>query len=242
MKILLTSPEQRSLTGQPMYVKNLTKGLRELGHIVICAEQPFGDFDLAIINDYYPECLGQFTAKKIYNFCHSKNPCDKPIIDKRIDGYLAPREEVAEQWGNEIQIIPIPIDISRWHIPTIKHPNYRIIAPATIDYLRLPMFKDLCSRANKFTEVWIVGKDCGAYFPLNKYVKVFPETPDIELLMRQCDEVAGIYVGTITLEAWAMGLKTSVYDEFGNWKYVDKPNDFNKYDYLTVAKQFLNLI
>ena len=28
-------------------------------------------------------------------------------------------------------------------------------------------------------------------------------------------KVAGIFIGTVTLEAWAMGLKTSVYDEKG---------------------------
>ena len=38
MRILLTSPDQSTLTGQPMYVKNLAKGLRELGHEVICSE------------------------------------------------------------------------------------------------------------------------------------------------------------------------------------------------------------
>jgi len=61
--------------------------------------------------------------------------------------------------------------------------------------------------------------------------------------LRECqwDEVAGIYIGTVTLEAWAMGLRTSVYDEYGNWHYEDKPSDFSKHDYLEVAKQFIKL-
>ena len=65
MKILLTSPEQHTLTGQPMYVKNLAKGLRELGHDVTCSEEPSGDYDLAIINDYFPQALGKFTLKRL---------------------------------------------------------------------------------------------------------------------------------------------------------------------------------
>jgi len=241
MKILLTSPEQSSLTGQPMYVKNLAKGLRELGHEVTCEVEPSGDYDLAIVNDYYPEVLDKFTAKKIYNYCHSKGDHDKPIIDGRITGYLAPREEVANHW--EIKnILPIPIDFKRWQIPLIEHEEYRIIAPCTIDTLREAMIKDLYLKANEYCEVWIVGKDWGTVeLPDDPYVKIFPETEKIEDLMCQCDEVAGIFTGTVTLEAWAMGLKTSVYDEYGNWSYMEKPKDFNKHDYIKVARQFLCL-
>jgi len=240
MKILLTSPEQKSLTGQPMYVRNLAKGLRELGHDVTCSENPTGDYDVAVVNDYFPEVMDKFTADKIYNLCHSKNPCDKPIIDRRITGYIAPREEVAKQWGIP-NILPIPIDFKRWQIPLVPHRTYRIIAPCTIDTLREAMLIDLCGRANESCEVWIVGKNHGLKLPVNDYVKIFPETKDIESLMCQCDEVAGIYVGTVTIEAWAMGLKTSVYDEYGNWNFVEKPDDFEKYNYKQVTQKFLNL-
>ena len=239
MKILLTSPEQKSLTGQPMYVRNLAKGLTELGHEVTCSEEPSGDYDIAVINDYYPECLGKFTAKKIFNLCHSMNPPDKPIEDDRITGYIAPREQVAEVWDKEFKILPIPIDFKRWQIPKIKHDKYTIIAPCTIDTLRESMLDDLCDRANKDCEVWIVGRNHGMELRLNEYVKVFHEREDIENLMCRCDELAGIYIGTVTLEAWAMGLKTSVYDEYGTWKYVEKPNDFDKHNYIKVAKKLL---
>lgn len=248
MRILITSPEQSSLTGQPMYCKNLAKGLRELGHEVICSEHPQGVYDLVIVNDFYPEVLGEFTAKKIYNLCHSKNPCDTPITDIRIDKYLVPRDEVLWHWKKwsidtlDFEILPIPIDFNRWNIPKIPHKGHRIIAPCSFDSLRLPMLQDLCKRA-VVGSVWLVGEDHGSLskLGLNENVKVFPETDKLEDLMAQCDEVAGIYEGTVTHEAWAMGLRTSVYDEYGNWKYVDKPDDFDKHDYIKVAKKLIEI-
>lgn len=245
MRILLTSPEQSSKTGQPMYVKNLAKGLKELGHEVVCSESPSGDYDLAVINDFFPDCLGSFTAKKIFNICHSKNGCDQPIIDNRIDRYLAPRKEVADRWSNLVKcdILEIPIDFNRWKKELVKHNGYRIIAPCAFEPSRLPMLRDLCSRANERCSVWLVGRDYGIlrYLELNDYVTIFPETEKIEDLMCDCDEVAGIFIGTVTLEAWAMGLKTSVYDEAGRWRYVEKSKDFNKHNYKKVAQKLLNL-
>ena len=104
------------------------------------------------------------------------------------------------------------------------------------------MFQNLFERA-KDNEVWLVGDDCdgldGLTPPPN--VKILPRTDRIEDYMVQADEVAGIFIGTVTLEAWAMGLKTSVYDEHGNWQYVEKPQDFDKHNYLNIAKEFIKL-
>lgn len=245
MKILLTSPDQSTLTGQPMYVKNLAKGLRELGHDVTCSEKPSGDYDLAIINDNFPNALGKFTAKKTYNFCHSKNDCDEPIIDKRIDGYLAPREEVSEHWKSkhniDFKILEIPIDFKRFSGKRQTN-KYTILAPNTFDPLRIPMIKNLIQRAKENPEIQLIfrGDDKGVS-KFNKYTNIIfkPQTETIEEDMKDADEVAGIFIGTVTLEAWAMGLKTSVYDEKGNWEYVEKPQDFDKYNYLNVAKKLI---
>ena len=246
MKILLTSKDQHTLTGQPMYVKNLAKGLTELGHEVICSENPSGDYDVAIVNDYFPEALGKFTAKKIYNFCHSKGGCDKPIIDNRINGYLAPREEISNQWkeqyGLEFNILEIPIDFKRFSGKR-KTDRYTILMPGTFDYLREPMIINLINRVKENQEIQVIFRCDADLNDINEVKNVIfkPQTNTIEEDMKDADEVAGIFIGTTTLEAWAMGLKTSVYDEQGNWKYVDKPKDFDKYNYLNVAKKFIEL-
>jgi hypothetical protein len=250
MKIALLSPEQQTKTGQPMYVKNLAKGLRELGHEVICAdddtpvEQYAGAYDIVVINDNAPQFLGRVSGK-IYNLCHSKNDCDTPIIDDRITGYLAPREQISEHWQKtykiDFEILPIPIDFKKWQVPREKNDKYTIIMPGTFDPQREAMIKYLITN-RKGNRIILVGKDyMGIPYVDKGDLIIHPEVDDIENWMSKADEVAGIHIGTTTLEAWAMGLKTSVYDEQGNWEYVEKPEDFNKHNYIEVARQLIKI-
>ena len=121
MRFLIASPEQSSLTGQPMYVKNLAKGLREKGHCVDCIENGKygrGEYDLVIINDYAPVFLKKIHAKRIVNVLHSMNKCDRPIKDLE---YIAPRQEILDAHKVEGIIIPIPIDIKKFQVPLIEH-------------------------------------------------------------------------------------------------------------------------
>jgi hypothetical protein len=273
MYILLASMEFASLTGQPMYNYNLAKGLREMGHEVTCMGPETGGaikkmledigcevykfsesskwikfYDLAIVSEHYPQYLDFIFADKIFNFCHSKDIADKPIMDKRIHGYLAPREQVSEHWQKEYDIdftiVPIPIDFERFGIPREKQKKYITLAPCTRCELRKPMLLDLISRCNKEnSELWLVGDDMGALdgVAIPEHIKIFPATPRIEDYMKKADEVAGIFIGTVTLEAWAMGIDTLVYDEKGNGAYVRKPDDFDKHNYKNVAKQIIKL-
>jgi len=261
MKILLSSMELETLTGQPMYTYNLAKGLKELGHEVVCVgfriggkitywlEQLgikvykftdrnwLGKYDLAVISENFPQFLDHIDCDNVYNLCHSKGDLDKPIDDPRIEGYLFPRKEVMDYWGVKGDILPIPIDIKKWQVLREKQPNYTILAPCTIDSLRTKFLLKLMERANEDTRVWIVGKDHGGLKgEIPKYVSIFPETPNIIYHMRKADEVASIFMGTVVFEAWAMGLKTSVYDEKGNYNEVPKGK---VYDYLEVANMLI---
>lgn len=271
LRILLAGWDFETLTGGPMYNYNLAKGLKELGHDVVCAGEKAGGiikerlneigcqvykideknkwsgrYDLVVISENIPEFLNGVSCDNIYNFCHSKHELDKPINDVRITGYLYPRKQVADHWKLNGTIIPIPIDFSKFHNNLRPRERYTIVCPATIDRLRKPMFLNLINRArmNPKIDVWIVGKDHGGLdgvkYPNN--VRVFNETPFPEKFINQADEVAGIFIGTTTIEAWAADKKTSVYDELGNWHYEDKPKDFEKYNYKNVTQEFLKLI
>jgi hypothetical protein len=268
--ILLCAMEFASLTGAPMYNYNLAKGLIELGHDVTCVGLDIGGhmmtmlenigckvyksiespkwekyYDLAIISENFPQYLDFIYADKVYNFCHSKHIIDQPIDDNRITGYLAPREQIANKWNKEFTIIPIPIDFDRFTPKTEKQESYTILAPCTRDLLRRPMFISLIERAKKDPdiEVWLVGEDHNGIdgLELPENIKVMPSTNSIEVEIAKADEIAGIFIGTVTLEAWAMNKKTSVYDDEGNWEYVEKPDDFEKHNYKNVAKQILKL-
>lgn len=263
MKIIIAALEFESLTGAPMYHYNLSKGLRELGHDIVCVgirvggeikemlnaigvpvydmadmERWAGEYDIIIIAEHLPEYLDVINAPKIFNLSHSKNFLDRPIKDERIVN-LAPREQVAEYWEEEFKILPIPIDFDRFNGKE-KTDEYTILVPCTLDEQRKPMLLDLLKRKEK---VIIVGQNYGALngIEIPDNVTILPQNRYIEGLMRKADEVAGLHIGTVTIEAWAMGLKTSVYDEKGNWEYVDKPKDFDKYNYKNVAKQLIQL-
>jgi len=262
MKILLASMELKSLTGQPMYTYNLAKGLIEKGHEVDCVGldtgapienmleelgadvfnyvqfKTFGGhYDLAIISEDIPQYLKCFTADKIYNLCHSMNECDRPIKDG-ITGYITPRTQISDHWGIEAEIVPIPIDTDKFKVKREKQDKYIILAPCSREELRKPMLLNLISRANKDTEVWLVGEGTLKEAENVDNVKLFPPTTDIIDFMKKADEVAGIFIGTVTLEAWAMGIKTSVYDEKGNWEYVEPQK---VYDYKEITNKILNL-
>lgn len=190
----------------------------------------------------------KFLNVPTWNYLHSALECDAPITGyPQIRGYLAPREAVAAKWSQaslEPRIVPIPIDFERFK-PTDKIINldrYVILAPGTLDALRKQMHLNLIARAkqNKKILVKIVGMNFGSITDVDipDNVEILPQNKDMPELMAECDEVAGIFEGTVTLEAWAMDKKTSVYDEFGNYKMVDKPKDFEKYNSKKVAKQF----
>lgn len=272
MRILLASMELSSLTGQPMYTYNLAKGLRELGHEVVCVglhaegimAEKFkelgclttdikdslwkGKYDMVLIGENIPEYLDGIECDRVYNICHSKGEADKPIINNKITGYLAPREQVSDYWKEqfnvEFEILPIPIDFERFK-EREPQDRYTILAPCTRDTLRRPMLVNLIERAKAQpnSQVWIVGADfnglSGVLLPQN--VRIFPPVTDIEEFYKRADEVAGIFIGTVTIEAWAAGLETSVYDENGDWEYVERPADFEKYNYKKVTEKFLSL-
>ena len=255
MRILLASMELQSLTGQPTYTKFLAKGLKELGHEVrlVGLENGLravsGHYDIALIAENIPEYLKYFTADKIFNICHSKDEADEPILDTRITKFLAPRQDVINHWQKEYEdcelefdILPNPMDFSKWEVKREKQDKYIILSASSICSLRRPMFIDLISRANKDTEVWIVGKNHGGLdgIEIPNNVKIFPETDNLVEYMKKADEVAGIFVGRVTLEAQIMGIKTSVYDEKGNWEYVE-PNNLEKHNYKKVAEQLCKM-
>lgn len=217
---------------------------------------PDREYDIMFLHEYVSRwLLNRFPTIPAWNYCHSMLDLDRPI-DKtsQIRGHLAPRDQVADYWkkrlGIKFQIIPIPIDREKFYpikMPKpIKGNTYNILAVCTLDPLRKPMLLNLIKRAkkDKNVKVVIVGKDHGALenVKLPKNVLILPPDPNIQKYIIGCDEMAGIYVGTVTLEAWAMGKKCSVYDEHGNFKLMEKPKDFEQtYDSKIIARQYHKL-
>lgn len=261
--------ELESLTGQPMYTYHLAKGLVELGHEVVATAPRIGgkikpmfeslgvelvpmitnryadDYDLIVLAEIMTAGVLDYADGKAYNLLHSKHDLDRPILDDRLAGYIAPRAEVFEHHNESGEIIPIPIDLEKYNKELIPHETYTVLVPCTKDWLRKPMLLDLINRAiNDDIEVVMIGDDKGGLDGVEtpENVKLLPSDANLVPYMQRADEVAGIFEGTVTFEATAMGLKTSVYDEKGNWEYKDLSKQIKDHDYKKVAQQFLNLI
>jgi hypothetical protein len=182
--------------------------------------------------------MAQFPDVPAYNIIHSARPADEPIADcPQIRKYFYSKDSDLEYMKGKVPVekiesLPIPIDFERFN-PAKKreHERYTILAPCTFDDLRRPMLLNLVQRAIDNPEILVIlkGKNYGVInnpdaLPAN--VKILDPSDNVEDFMAEADEVAGILLGTVTLEAWAMGLKTSVYDLEGNFEMVEAPIAF----------------
>jgi len=272
LRILSTSITFRDLTGMPMFLVNLGRGIVKLGHefvitspqmggaivekakaagaICVKPEEVNGDFDAVFAQEaQYFNLFEKYPFTPTWNYLHSMNEIDKPAKHSCIVEYLAPRMEVAMKWAascGSIGIMPIPVDFERFKPKEAEnHGNYKILLPCTTDRQRMPMLLTLVERCIKEPNTVIrqFGDDHGA---LEKTVlppnfTCHPATNDIEKEMAWCDEVAGIHIGTVTLEAWAMGKKTSVWDLHGKFEMVEPYENFRDWhDPQRIAKELLN--
>lgn len=202
--------------------------------------------DVMLLNEYTTDYALDMWRCPTFNLIHSTYNLDRPI-DHGITKYFIARPDLRHLKEDAI-LTPIPIPFDEFQeIPQEEHSDYRILSLSSIDPIRVPMFRDLVERARRYPEhtVWVKGSERMHVPELhtnlsNLIYDPIPTSNPIDNLA-WADEVAGIFVGTITLEAWAMGKKTSVYDEAGHWEYKEPPSNFREqHDVKQVARIFLN--
>lgn len=210
------------------------------------------DPEVLLLSETWSErLLDEFSNVPAWYYSHSMYGCDAPLEKRpQIRGYLAPRAQVADYWskktGYKIEVIPIPIPLDEFApVAKKRHKTWRILVPATFNEIRAPMVANLVDRARQdpTIEVFFKGEDFGVLdqHDLPSNCRHEPPSANIRECIAWADEVAGIYVGTVTLEAWAMGREASVYDERGRYKLIKPPKDFEAtYGAKVVARQFLD--
>jgi hypothetical protein len=98
--------------------------------------------------------------------------------------------------------------------------------------------------ANPKLHIHFYGFDCGAKLKESKYIKIFPDTFNIEKPIGEADEVAGILLGRVNLEANSCRVPSMIYDPntLESKKFLLSEKEFDKkHNIKNVAKQIIKV-
>jgi glycosyltransferase involved in cell wall biosynthesis len=194
---------------------------------------------------FYPE------IDKIYSIHSEIIELEEPIKHDSIKKYIAIRPEIKEYIVNyfdipekDVDIIYNPVDNEKFKPKPVKTQD-SILFVGTIDYLRRETIMDLIDYTKENNkELWLMGEDKNNYLPnilLQPHVKHFKPGWNVEKLINECSETAGIQLGRTTIESWLCGKPSWIYkvNSLGNIQSKEKfepPVDLEKYYSNNVAK------
>jgi glycosyltransferase involved in cell wall biosynthesis len=186
---------------------------------------------------------------------------ENPVIHPSIKKYIAIRPEIKEHIVNKfginenlVDVVYNPVDETKFYDKNLNSKNY-ILFVGSIDYLREKTIRDLIVTAkSENKELWLVGENksnCLNELLLNKHVKYFGPTLDVNKFIHECNETAGILLGRTTIESWMCGKPSWIYnvDNLGNIiekKLYEVPNDMEKFYSKSVSEkikeEYLNVV
>lgn len=203
-------------------------------------------------------CLNNLVSEKFFCSIHSQWDLENPIPSPRILKYICIREEIQEKIirangipAEKTIVIMNGIDLSRFNknYVSVPHPEKRVLMVGTIDPLRATMILDLIRRKkNEGFDLWI----CGAvYLPkligqIRMATTLISPRWNIEEIVKECDQTAGIQLGRSTIEGWACGKSGWIYeiDLAGNIirsTLYDPPADMQRFDIKYMAEKIFSL-
>jgi hypothetical protein len=195
---------------------------------------------------FYPE------IDKVYSIHSEVIELEDPIKHESIKKYIAIRPEIKEHMINkfeipeeEIEVIYNPVDNEKFK-PKQSKTQDAILFVGTIDYLRRETIMDLVdyTRDNN-KELWLMGEDKNNYLPAllsQEHIKYFKPSWNVEKLINECSETAGIQLGRTTIESWMCGKPSWIYkvNSLGSIESKERfepPSDLEKYYTDNVASQ-----
>jgi glycosyltransferase involved in cell wall biosynthesis len=195
---------------------------------------------------FYPE------IDKIYSIHSEVIELEDPITHESIKKYIAIRPEIKDHMINnfeipekDIEVIYNPVDNEKFKSKPSKVQN-AVLFVGTIDYLRRETIMDLIEYTkDNDKELWLMGEDKQNYLPTiltQSHVKHFNPNWNVEKLINDCSETAGIQLGRTTIESWLCGKPSWIYkvNSYGNIvskERFDPPTDLEKYHANNVVKQ-----
>jgi len=266
MKILLTGRTMTYLSGQPLYVYELARELARNHEVSVlslwvhnelfqnlvrdgvkCITEPEKEYDLIIASESKPDVKG-FAI----NVVHSEYECETPIPN--CDLYVCIRPSIQKHIIQEHKIpkektvvIYNGVDRKRFSEnfdKTLKKSRkFKLtVVPCTLDSLREKFLNHLISTATKDNMFMFVGENLGIRLAKSPYVIYAKSTFNIEKYIQQADEVAGILLGRVNLEARSCGIPSVIYDPktLKKTEYFPEEELFDKrHNIINVAKQIL---
>jgi hypothetical protein len=195
---------------------------------------------------FYPE------IDKIYSIHSEVIELEDPIKHESIKKYIAIRPEIKDYIVNkfevpeeQVEIIYNPVDNEKFK-PTQSEVKDAVLFVGTIDYLRRETIMDLIDYTKENNkELWLMGEDKQNYLSTilsQEHVKHFEAGWNVEKLINQCTETAGIQLGRTTIESWLCGKPSWIYkvNSLGSIESKEKievPTDLEKYYSKNVVEQ-----
>lgn len=213
-----------------------------------------GDYDLCLANeDMSAPIVRQIPNTPVINIIHSEYQFETPLPDSpQIVAYVCIRYSIMRHIIEEHQIpeakchvIYNGVDRNRFKGITKPQRDYRkVVVPCTLDTMREAFLNKVIDEANEKNRVELFGMDCGAKLHQNPYATIHPDKFNIEEDIRDADEVAGILLGRVNLEAWSCGIPSRVYDpDTLDNRLYDVPADFDKnHNIENVVKKLIALV
>jgi glycosyltransferase involved in cell wall biosynthesis len=196
--------------------------------------------------EWYPE------INKVYSIHSEVIELENPIKHESIKKYIAIRPEIKEHIVNnfdipeeDVEVIYNPVDNEKFKPKSSKSQN-AVLFVGTIDYLRRETIMDLVDYTKENNkELWLMGEDKHNYLPAlvsQEHVKHFKPSWNVEKLINECSETAGIQLGRTTIESWLCGKPSWIYKVNSSGIVISKekfdpPTDLEKYYASNVAKK-----
>lgn len=199
--------------------------------------------------EWYPE------INKIYSIHSEVIELEDPFKHDSIKKYIAIRPEIKDYIVNDfdipsemVDVVYNPVDNEKFK-PKKVQPKSAVLFVGTIDYLRRESIMDLLEYTetnNK--ELWLMGEDKHNYLPTllsYSHVKYFKPGWNVEKLINECEETAGIQLGRTTIESWMCGKPSWIYKVNSSGFILSKerfepPSDLEKYYGTNVAEKIKN--
>jgi hypothetical protein len=185
------------------------------------------------------------------NIVHSEYGCESPIqerpfawvgirpsiVDHIVDEHKIPREKCFVVYNG--------VDRKRFSKGKRHEGEYNLtVVPCTFDTLREKFIKHCESLANENNHYHFYGSNHGVTIKETEFVKLFPDTFEIEKPIKEADYVAGILLGRVNLEANSCGVPSMIYDPvtLEEQRFLLPEDEFNKrHNIENVAQQLLKI-